>query len=252
MNRLGVEERGAFRAAFDETFWTTMEPIPGALDACRRLHAAGFELICVSALDQTFEAARLRNLRNHGFPIDEVIATGHHEGARSPKADAITLLDPVAFVDDYIAYMRGAAIPHPHRAGDAGAERQPKRRCRAGAGEVGARRPRRLCRLLAQSLKPLRRRSPVGLVGSVRVGLGANRVVLARPGAEVVVLAARAAERPERILGRVHARAAATGATDDPRRGHEQRVNSKLASAWLGFRRRSASCRISRTDTMSR
>ena len=35
------------------------------------------------------------------------MATGHAEGQRSPKADAIDALRPVAFVDDYIAYMRG-------------------------------------------------------------------------------------------------------------------------------------------------
>ena len=107
VDRLGPLERATFRSAFDEHFWTTMEPLPGALDACARLHDAGYELVCVSALDEVFEAARLRNLRRLGFPIEQVVATGHHEGARSPKADAINLLDPVAFVDDYIVYMRG-------------------------------------------------------------------------------------------------------------------------------------------------
>lgn len=107
VDRLGFDQRSAFRAAFDEEFWTTLVPIAGALEACHRLHEAGFELVCVSALEQAFEAARFANLRAHGFPIDQVIATGHHEGARSPKAEAIHLLDPVAFVDDYIVYMRG-------------------------------------------------------------------------------------------------------------------------------------------------
>lgn len=107
VERLTPERRPLFRAAFDEHFWTTMPPIDGALEACQRLHDAGFELVCVSALDLEFEAARLRNLQNLGFPIERVIATGNHEGARSPKADAIEALDPVAFVDDFIRYMRG-------------------------------------------------------------------------------------------------------------------------------------------------
>ena len=107
VERLTPERRAVFRAAFDEHFWTTMPPIDGALDACRRLHEAGFELVCVSALELEFEAARLRNLRNLGFPIERVIATGNAEGVRSPKADAIEMLAPVAFVDDYAAYMRG-------------------------------------------------------------------------------------------------------------------------------------------------
>jgi len=36
-----------------------------------------------------------------------VIATGNAEGERSPKADAIEVLDPIAFVDDYVLYLRG-------------------------------------------------------------------------------------------------------------------------------------------------
>jgi phosphoglycolate phosphatase-like HAD superfamily hydrolase len=107
VERLDPERRVLFRAAFDEHFWTTMPPIPGALEACHRLHAAGFDLVCVSALELEFEAARLRNLRDLGFPIERVIATGNAEGVRSPKADAIERLAPAAFVDDYLPYLRG-------------------------------------------------------------------------------------------------------------------------------------------------
>ena len=115
VERLTPERRPLFRAAFDEHFWTTMPPIDGALNACQRLHDAGFELVCVSALDLEFEAARLRNLQDLGFPIGRVIATGNHEGARSPKADAIEVLNPVAFVDDYSLDMRGLPA-HVHTA----------------------------------------------------------------------------------------------------------------------------------------
>lgn len=107
VERLSPERRPLFRSAFDREFWSSMPPIEGALQACRRLHEAGHELVCVTALDEEFESARLANLRTLGFPIERVIATGHHEGLRSPKADAIEALDPIAFVDDYIVYMRG-------------------------------------------------------------------------------------------------------------------------------------------------
>lgn len=115
VERLPPERRPLLRAAFDTHFWTTMPPIEGALEACHRLHDAGNELVCVTALDSEFEAARLANLRQLGFPIDRVIATGHSEGERSPKADAIEALAPVAFVDDYIVYMRGLPA-HVHTA----------------------------------------------------------------------------------------------------------------------------------------
>lgn len=107
VERLDASQRDVFRAAFDEHFWRTVPAIDGAVQACHRLREAGFDLVCVSALDLEFEAARLRNLQDLGFPIDRVIATGNAAGERSPKADVITALKPIAFVDDYVPYMRG-------------------------------------------------------------------------------------------------------------------------------------------------
>jgi phosphoglycolate phosphatase-like HAD superfamily hydrolase len=115
VERLDEAKRAHFRGHFDETFWTTVPAIDGAIDACHRLHDAGFDLICVSALEAEFESSRLANLRNLGFPIERVIATGNAAGERSPKADAITALNPRAFVDDYLPYLRG--VPgHVHTA----------------------------------------------------------------------------------------------------------------------------------------
>lgn len=107
VERLDSAGRAQFRAVFDDHFWTTMPAIDGAREACLRLEAAGHELVCVSALSAEFERARLRNLRDLGFPIERVIATGNAVGERSPKADAIEALQPVAFVDDYAPYLRG-------------------------------------------------------------------------------------------------------------------------------------------------
>ena len=44
-----------------------------------------------------------------------MVATGNAAGVRSPKADAITELDPEAFVDDYLPYLRGVPS-HVHTA----------------------------------------------------------------------------------------------------------------------------------------
>lgn len=107
VDRLDDAQRAQLRAQFDEPFWTSLPAMPGAVQACHRLHDAGFDLVCVTALEARFADARLRNLRALGFPIARVLATGHSEGERSPKADAIAALRPVAFVDDYIAYLRG-------------------------------------------------------------------------------------------------------------------------------------------------
>lgn len=107
VRRLDADERVHFRGHFDQRFWTTVPAIPGAVESCHRLRAAGHELVCVSALDLEFESARLDNLRALGFPIERVVATGNAEGERSPKAEAIERLAPLAFVDDYLPYLRG-------------------------------------------------------------------------------------------------------------------------------------------------
>ena len=115
VERLDEVRRAVFRQAFDAHFWATVPAIAGAVDACHRLRDAGFDLVCVSALELEYEAARLRNLRDLGFPIERVIATGNAAGERSPKADVIAELQPVAFVDDYLPYLRG--VPdHVHTA----------------------------------------------------------------------------------------------------------------------------------------
>jgi phosphoglycolate phosphatase-like HAD superfamily hydrolase len=115
VERLDDARRAHFRRHFDETFWTTVPAIDGAAEACHLMHDAGFELVCVSALEAEYESARLRNLRDLGFPIERVVATGNAAGERSPKADAIAALAPEAFVDDYLPYMRGVPT-HVHTA----------------------------------------------------------------------------------------------------------------------------------------
>lgn len=107
VRRLDGDELAAFRACFDTEFWSTIPAIAGAVEACHDLVAAGYELICVTAMEMHFEAARLRNLQNHGFPISRVIATSNVLSDVSPKAATLHALGPEAFVDDYLPYMRG-------------------------------------------------------------------------------------------------------------------------------------------------
>ena len=61
----------------------------------------------MSALHDQFSKARLKNLRDHGFPIEKVFTTGNLPGEHSPKAKIIDEIKPVAFVDDYLPYMSG-------------------------------------------------------------------------------------------------------------------------------------------------
>lgn len=105
--RLVSDELEQFRSAFDLEFWTTIPAISGALEACERLVAHGYSLVCVTALPEKFADARAQNLRDLGFPITRVITTGSEVIGGGPKAQAIADLGPVAFVDDYAPYLVG-------------------------------------------------------------------------------------------------------------------------------------------------
>lgn len=115
IQRLDGDRLAHFREKFDERFWESLPALPGAIRACKDLNSAGFLLVCVSALPEPFAAARQRNLHRLGFPIEIVIATGKHADGKSPKADALHLLRPAVFVDDYLPYMAGVN-PGIHRA----------------------------------------------------------------------------------------------------------------------------------------
>ncbi|MBS0308788.1 MAG: HAD family hydrolase [Proteobacteria bacterium] len=115
VRRLEGDELATFRACFDHDYWSTIPAIAGAVDACHALTAAGYELVCVSAIEAGFQEARLQNLRCCGFPIERVIATANAGAGSSPKADALQKLQPAAFVDDFLPYLWG--IPkHIHAA----------------------------------------------------------------------------------------------------------------------------------------
>lgn len=107
VERIEGEMLTRLRAGFDHDFWSSVPAIESALEACFALHDAGHTLVCVSALQPQFEKARLRNLRNLGFPIEKVFATGNEALPRSPKAAAVSEVEAVALVDDYLPYLMG-------------------------------------------------------------------------------------------------------------------------------------------------
>lgn len=108
VERVADERLDTLRRCFDEEFWCAIPPVPGAVEGCHMLTAAGFELVCVTALPEAFRAARERNLRAHGFPIHIVHATDNNPAdGNSPKAETLHRLRPLAFVDDYLPYLVG-------------------------------------------------------------------------------------------------------------------------------------------------
>lgn len=107
VEQLAGEALARLQAGMDEQFWSSVPAIESAVTACHALHDAGHRLVCVSALPLRFADARLRNLRDLGFPIERVIATGRAEGLGNPKAEVLAELRPAAFVDDYLPFLAG-------------------------------------------------------------------------------------------------------------------------------------------------
>lgn len=107
VQQLVGDQLAMFRAAFDTEFWSSIPPIAGAVEACHQLHDHGYQLVCVTALDDRFVRARLKNLRDLGFPIEKIFGVSHQVGPKSPKADIIENIQPVAFVDDFLPYLAG-------------------------------------------------------------------------------------------------------------------------------------------------
>ena len=106
----------SFWRTFDELdLWAKMEPIEGAVEACQRLHTLGYELVCVTSMPFHHAERRQVNLTSHGFPIQQVIACGRVDAARSgkkdpsinPKKETLMALQPSWFVDDEWRKLQG-------------------------------------------------------------------------------------------------------------------------------------------------
>lgn len=96
-----------FWDVFAQIGWRNMPAMDKALEACHALVEAGYQLVCVTAIPADKHEDRLHNLKDLGFPIDEVIATGSKFGStENPKKAAIEQLNPAFFVDDELRKLK--------------------------------------------------------------------------------------------------------------------------------------------------
>lgn len=92
---------------FDQHGWSNMPAMPGAVEACQRLAAAGHTLVCITSMPAHRAEMRLANLKALDFPIEQVIATGSHaDRTANPKREAIEILKPDWFVDDELLKLK--------------------------------------------------------------------------------------------------------------------------------------------------
>lgn len=93
-------------ALYTHQAWSRFPALPGATAACDALVGAGYTLVCVSALNPSFRAAREANLAQLGFPLSELFLTGS-DGTDNPKRGILAGLKPLAMLDDYLGYLQG-------------------------------------------------------------------------------------------------------------------------------------------------
>lgn len=98
-----------FWALFDHCGWRNMPAKPGAVEACQRMASAGHRLVCVTSMPVHHQHTRLANLKDLGFPIEQVIATGAGRKGENPKREAIERLAPDWFVDDELRKLKDLA-----------------------------------------------------------------------------------------------------------------------------------------------
>lgn len=112
MEFVSDDHKSQFFDAFDIKGWLDMPALPGAVEACQMLDAAGFELVVVSSMPEHRDLHRLMNLQRLGIPVQRVIATGRKPGEINPKLRYLQELKPVAFVDDLVSNFTGVDQTH--------------------------------------------------------------------------------------------------------------------------------------------
>lgn len=111
-HRYGIDaltpaQHRTFKEHFGAGEWGHMPALPGAVQGCHALVRAGYDVVCLTAMPHEFQPERLKNLRELGFPIREVIATGRAEPGANPKLAVIHALQPELFVDDLAHNFHG-------------------------------------------------------------------------------------------------------------------------------------------------
>ena len=86
------------KAQFDlfkdtDEFWSDMGLFPEVFTACHILVNEGYELVCVTKMDNEFKAARVHNFVSYGLPISETYCV-------NDKRETLYKLQPLALVDD--------------------------------------------------------------------------------------------------------------------------------------------------------
>lgn len=100
------KEKEHYNAHFEKA-WACMPAMQGAVQGCKMLHEAGYELHVVTAMPPKYAQMRRDNLRALGFPIASVTATGGANTLGNPKKETLLSMKPIAFVDDLLSNFQG-------------------------------------------------------------------------------------------------------------------------------------------------
>lgn len=101
-----LEHKHVHKVFVQENGWSSLPPLPGAIDAARELQDAGHRVIVVTAIDEVFKTRRMDNFKKYGFVPDAIYCVG--AGSGHTKGEAYTAEQPHAIVDDRLVYLKEA------------------------------------------------------------------------------------------------------------------------------------------------
>lgn len=96
------ENKSRFFNTFNAHGWSSMPACDGAVEAINSLSSAGYKIAVITSMPQEFAEARMDNLRQLGFMVDSLFASGRTSTSTNPKAKFLLNLHPLVFVDDLI------------------------------------------------------------------------------------------------------------------------------------------------------
>lgn len=107
MDFMSADHKKHFHDVFSTHGWENMMPLPGAVQACQKIHNLGFSLVIVSTMPSEHKEKRLSNAKKYDMPIAHIHTADKDIDDLgldfyNPKKSIIEALRPVAFLDDLL------------------------------------------------------------------------------------------------------------------------------------------------------
>lgn len=106
-HRLGItqeQENIVWKKFAEIGMWENLDPLPGVIDAVKKIKDADFDIYIVTAIDEKNKEARMKNLEKIGVIPKEIHCVGYGQN----KIDIINKINPDVFIDDRLEHLHNA------------------------------------------------------------------------------------------------------------------------------------------------